>query len=150
MKKIPPLVSVSVGALILAVVIYLTAISSTKPQIIASGELRLKPGLEEYASANKTIFLVIYSQNPDQRMPLAIVREPINISSSGLIRKFSITPEKLQRMMSNDPIPKVFKIKARLDRDGMGGPDKPGDIVSVLENVEFGSEDVKILFETKI
>jgi hypothetical protein len=150
MKKIPFMVKLIGSILLVIIVTFAASNMSVKPQIIASGDLVLKSGLEDYASANKTMFLVIYSQDPAKPMPLAIVKEPVNVTSSGKIRKFSITPDKLQRMMSNDPIPKVFKLKARLDRDGLGGPDKPGDITAVLNNVEFGREDVQINFDTKI
>lgn len=150
MKKVPLILKIILPILVIGIIVLATMNMAEKPVILASGELHIKPGLEDYASANRTLFIVIYDNNEANKMPLGIIKEPIKITGPGYIRKFSITPDKVQRMMSNAPIPNVFKLKSRLDRDGMGGPDKAGDVVSITENVSFGSETVIINFDTKI
>lgn len=131
-------------------IIFSTMHHAEKPDIIFSGHLKLKEGLETYAAPNNTLFIVIYSLDNNKPMPLAVMREPIKITSSGHIRKFSVTPDKLKRMMNKDPLPLEFRVKARLDRDGMGGRDQQGDITAEIAKVIYGSRDVVVSFDKKI
>lgn len=150
MKKIPLIVSSVAAAAIIVILAVMAGNMSDKPDIIASGELYIDESLVEYAEPNRTLFIVLYDADPSARMPLGVMQEPIRVSGAGLIRKFSLTPEKLQRMMSNAPIPAKFRIKARLDRDGRGGVDQPGDVTAEVSDVAFGSDSVKIQFSKKI
>lgn len=150
MKKSSTLIILA-SLVVVCTVIAVTASSfSDKPEIVVAGELRIDDSISDYAIPNRTLFLVIYSQDPSKPMPLAIMKEPIRVSEGGFIRKFSISPDKLQRMMSHDPIPKTFRIKARLDRDGQGGPDAPGDVITNVTDIQYGSENVVIKFDQKI
>ena len=40
--------------------------------------------------------------------------------------------------------PQKITIKARLDLDGLGGADQPGDIIGILENVDWGATNLTI------
>ena len=150
MKKIPLWVKLLVTAFITGIVVLATAQLAEKPEIVLAGELKIESGLEDYASANKTLFIIIYSDDPAKPMPLGVMKEPVNVTEAGLIRRFSVTPSKIRTMMSKDPIPDTFRIKARLDRDGMGGKDQPGDITANVTGIKYGSENVVINFDTKI
>lgn len=149
-KKIPLAIKILASLSLIVVIIIATMQQAVKPEIIAAGELRLGDDLGEFAQGNHTLFIIIYSSDENNRMPLGIIKEPIRITESGLIRRFSITPDKVERMMSRDPIPSNFKLKGRIDRDGMGGPDQPGDIVAITKNINYGSEEVILTFDQKI
>lgn len=149
-RSIPLYIKVLAPLLLIGGIIFATMQQAIKPEIIAAGELRLAEGLGDFAEGNHTLFIVIYSLDENNKMPLGIIKEPVKVSSSGLIRRFSITPDKVQRMISRDPIPANFRLKGRIDRDGLGGPDKSGDIVAITPQVKYGSEMVILNFDQKI
>ena len=62
----------------------------------------------------------------------------------------AITKEKLQVMNPNRPVPKRMRLKARLDKDGMGGMDQPGDMTGEVYDVSFGKDNVEIVINKKI
>ena len=136
--------------LITAIVVLATVQLAEKPEIVLAGELKIESGLEDYASANKTLFIIIYSEDPAMPMPLGVMKEPVYVTEAGTIRRFSVTPSKVMQMMNKGPIPDTFRIKARLDRDGMGGKDQPGDITANVSGINYGDENVVINFDTKI
>ena len=150
MKKLPGWVIILGAMTITGIITLLTMKSAVKPEIIVAGELHIKEGLQIDALNNRTLFIVLYSEDPNKPMPLGVMREAVTVSQAGKIRRYSVTPSKVQAMMSKDPIPQVFRIKARLDRDGAGGRDQPGDIIGEVSGVTYGSEDITINFNKKI
>lgn len=155
------------AATLLAALLITTALhrllsgGSSPPQIIAAGHLHIPAALVDYASANTTLFIVIY--HPGTPMPLAVMQEALNIVPSlatrslGYQRYFAITPEKLSSMAPMQQLTALLEntstelqIKVRLDRDGAGGRDQPGDVVSSRITFKPYSEDLHIAVDQKV
>jgi hypothetical protein len=60
---------------------------------------------------------------------------------------FKLTKENLRVMAEASNPPQKVTIKARLDMDGLGGSDQPGDIVGILENVDWGARNLTIALD---
>jgi hypothetical protein len=75
-------------------------------------------------------------------MPYGAMRDTFN-SSDG-IYDFILTPERIQVMRPGAPIPRYFRIKARLDQDGLGGKDQSGDLTGGIARLAAGSADVRV------
>jgi hypothetical protein len=43
-----------------------------------------------------------------------------------------------------------MRVKVRFDKDGMGGADQPGDLVGIVEHVQFGADNVRLKIQQKI
>jgi hypothetical protein len=52
-------------------------------------------------------------------------------------------------MNPNAPLPEKIRIKARLDRDGIGGQDQNGDLTGELSDVAIGSKDIILQINKK-
>lgn len=112
--------------------------------VLASGSVELKKGLEAQAKGIKTLFVVIYNLESKRPMPYGAVRFQLKQDAKGVFHKFTLTTDNVQQMMPS-PVPKKMRIKARLDKDGSAGMDRPGDIVGEIKPVQAGSKDIKIV-----
>jgi hypothetical protein len=134
----------------LAAVIYfgiLAAIQTgEKSPKFVEGVMSLPKELESKTTGINTLFLVIYDLDSPRPMPYGAVKfrlaDPVK---AGEFFPFVVTKEKLQVMggMGAAP-PKRMRLKARLDRDGFGGGDQPGDITGEIPEVAFGSSGILI------
>lgn len=155
MRKIT-LVGVIV-VLVAAVVGVFTALQfGEKSPIYASGSVRLPSELAADAAGIETMYVVVY--NPDSPMPMPYgamrLRLPEPVMASGTqFFDFFITKERLQVMNENDqmrPPPARLRLKVRLDRDGVAGPDRPGDLTGNLPLIELGSTGIEITIDQVI
>ncbi|MCY4380455.1 MAG: hypothetical protein OXC40_02655 [Proteobacteria bacterium] len=139
------------ASITIGIALSLLLLTEKNRDLIVAGELYLPPELVEYAQNNQTLFIVIY-QNTHSRA-LAVMKEFITVKSTKKTRKegykrfFAVTLPKLEYMYlpgtTNEPHPEnvirellqaetktSLMIKIRLDRDGQGGPDRSGDVMS--------------------
>jgi len=123
-----------------------------KSPIIAEGTLELSAELNDYALNAETLFITIFDAESTSPMPYGAIKERITPGASGEFFKFLLTKEKMMMMGGgqNGQMPKNIRIKARLDNDGMGGQDQPGDIVGSVASVPFGATGVKIILDELI
>ena len=134
-----------IPAFIVILVVLVTGIAaqfSTSPKIIVSGTIRVSPEVAEKAQGINVFFVTVFDQNRPFP-PYGSMRELISIEPGGTEREFFVTPEKLQLMNEMTPMPMTLKVKVRLDRDGQGGQDRPGDITQTKENVQPGTEGLQ-------
>jgi hypothetical protein len=115
-----------------------------KSPIYLSGNISLAEELISKADGVDTLFITLFDANSPRPMPYAAMRERISGPIQGQFFNFMITPERIQVMNPSAQVPKSFRIKARLDRDGQGGMDQSGDLTGELDGVPLGAQDVAI------
>ncbi|MFW7380948.1 MAG: hypothetical protein ACOH5I_19185 [Oligoflexus sp.] len=139
---------IGVAILILMVIIGLvTAMNlGEKSPIYVSGKVVIPEKLMDRAERIENLFVIIYDLDSPMPMPYGAMRQrlgPIIANGQNEI-DFFVTVEKLQVMHEMAPKPRRMRVKVRLDLDGMGGRDEPGDITGELEEVNFGTSGVTI------
>ena len=137
-------------------------------KIYVNGTVEIAPPLLEKSKTARTIFIILRDAsagnipitvteadaiigNKPRRssMPWGAYRDNVDFASNSSYG-FTITKDNLQLMGQQSDPPSAFNIKVRLDRDGQGGADQPGDLVGTLQQVERGSSDVRIVLDREI
>lgn len=140
-----------IGAIVIGFAIALAMLQAGKmgqtSQAYARGRVILADELKDPARDLKTLFII--ASPLDMPMPLGALRKTVS-EPSGVIYEFVLTNESMRRMQENQPFPAEFKLKARLDRDGLAGPDQPGDLVGEVKPVKLGAEGVEIRIDRMI
>lgn len=149
MKKI-----VLVGGLVVVIAIvsgiYAALHYGETSTLYAEGNVSLATELQSEASGIRTVFVTIFDADSGMPMPYGAMRETLGTDPAGKFLEFTLTPERMQLMNPSAPLPKMLRIKARLDRDGLGGMDQPGDLVGEVTRVALGSTGVAIAIDRKI
>ena len=147
-KKKSPLIWIAPGAaLVLAAALYMAVVTGQKSPLYAAGSIELSSELEPAAKGMRTLYIVaLPPAESGMRMPLGAARFNVSGDATGRFLNFSLTPETMQMMpgASGGTMPAKFRRKARLDADGAGGMDQPGDLVGEVSQVASGSRDVVI------
>jgi hypothetical protein len=112
--------------------------------IIAEGKIILKPELDAQAQGLRTVYIILKDPASPMPMPYGAMATTIASDPSGTVMTFKLTKDNLRIMNASEDHPAKINIKARLDMDGMGGADQPGDITGLIENVAWGRRDVVI------
>lgn len=140
-----------IGVLLLVVVAGLAIFAAmnfgTSSPSYAQGVIRLAPAIEDKAEYAKTLFLVVFEDGVPMPYGAMKIRldEPM---TSQRAMDFRITKERLMLMNENRPAPHSLRIKARLDLDGVAGPDQPGDMTGEVSGVALGAKKVEIVVDT--
>lgn len=142
-KQTPRWVMPVISVLFLVAVVVIAAKFAEKPASYVSGTIKASPEIAEKAQGIKIMFVTVFDAD-QPGPPYGAMREPINIGLDGVERIFYVTREKLQVMNAARPLPNNIRVKVRFDRDGQGGPDRPGDIVGEIPNLPIGTEEVTI------
>lgn len=141
-----PLILIVTGAVgIVTLAISAAFMTGEKAPLYASGTVEITPELEASARGFKTLYLVALPSGGG-RMPLGAARFNVAEDAKGRFLEFTLTPQTMQMMpgAAGSGMPETFKVKARLDADGAGGMDQPGDLVGEIPEVRLGSKDLKI------
>lgn len=153
MKKLIPVLVIALLAIV-GYSLYQAQNVGEKSPIYLGGTIEVSPDLKENIDSQNTLFLVLYDQNSPMPMPYGAIKETIEPSQLKDGRyDFLITKEKLQVMSmgnENPKVPELFRLKVRVDRDGVGGRDQPGDISGQLTGLPYGKKDVAIKLDTLI
>ncbi len=140
------------GGAFLVLVLAISAAFMTGQQspLFASGSVSIAPELEASAKGIHTLYIVALPVDGG-RMPLGAARFNINNDAKGKLLDFVLTPETMQLMPgANGRMPERFAIKARLDTDGAGGTDQPGDLTGIADAVDIGSREVRITISSAV
>ncbi|NRA66364.1 MAG: hypothetical protein HRU19_17895 [Pseudobacteriovorax sp.] len=113
-------------------------------QPYVSGKVTIDASLDDKAQFSKTLFLIVFGDQIPMPYGAMKIRLKEPLSSDNPV-EFRLTKERLQLMNESRPLPRILRVKARLDRDGIAGPDQPGDIVGFLDDVPVGAYDQEIL-----
>lgn len=137
------------------------ATPAASPTKYASIQVSVKKDDEGKATGIRTLYVTVFESTeptiaggktarPQGRpMPLGAVKIDLKKDAKGEFYTGEINSENLQRMNPNAPVPGFLKIKARLDKDGQAGPDQPGDLTGVVEQIKLGDK-VAILIDKTI
>lgn len=139
-----------------------------KTKIYVNGTVELAPPLREKGKAARTVFIILRDAadstppitvieadaivgNKPRRpsMPWGAYRDKVDFTRNASYG-FTITKDNLQLMAQQNDPPASFNIKVRLDRDGQGGVDQPGDLVGTRQQVARGSKDVRIVIDREV
>jgi len=147
MKKLGLIGVVAIGAVIVIAAITAGQMGETS-HAFARGKIVLSDQLSGAAAGTRTLFII--ASGPDRPMPLGAFKKTLGSDAKGAFYDFVLTKDNMQRMMGDEAWPETFKLKARLDKDGMAGPDQPGDLVGEVFPVSVGAEGIEIRIERLI
>ncbi|MEY4630975.1 MAG: hypothetical protein RIQ81_1095 [Pseudomonadota bacterium] len=134
------------GVIVVALAIFTAVQTGQKSPLYASGTVEITPELVSAAKGMRTLYLVaLPPAESGMRMPFGAARFNVNEDASGKFLNFTLTPEIMQLMPgAGGVMPDEFRLKARLDADGAGGADQPGDLVGEVSTVKLGTEGILI------
>ena len=119
-----------------------------------SGTIAISPDLEDFSTGISTLFITLFDASSASPMPWGAQRVALNKDKkSGKFYEFILTEDNLRRMGAaggSDTPPSRFRIKARLDLNGQGGMDQPGDMTGEVRDVAYGSQDIHVLIHKRI
>lgn len=142
-SKIPFLLVGAVAVILLA--ISAAFMTGQRSPLYASGSISIAPDLEASARGFRTLYIVALPAG-GARMPLGAARFSVSADAQGKFQDFVLTPETMTMMpgAAASGMPEAFTIKARLDSDGAGGMDQPGDLTGETTDVRLGSKDIHV------
>jgi len=135
---------------VLGIAMYAALQFGEKSPLIAAGSVELAPDLNEQAKGISTLFLIVRDADSPAPMPIGAARKTISTGAEGVFYDFVLTKEFLQLMIPEANLPAKLTIKARLDADGAGGMDTPGDLVGEVTGVSLGSSGVRIRIDRAV
>lgn len=112
--------------------------------VVAQGKVVLPESMTQQAQGMRTLFIIVRDAESPMPMPWGALVTTLNADPSGVVYEFKLTKDNLRIMNMNADAPKKLILKARLDLDGLGGADMPGDIVGSVSDVNFGAKDIVI------
>jgi hypothetical protein len=115
--------------------------------VIAEGKVLLKPEFDAQAQGMRTVYIIVRDPASPMPMPYGAMATTLTSDATGNVMNFKLTKENLRVMAEASNHPQKVTIKARLDMDGLGGSDQPGDIVGILENVDWGARNLTIALD---
>jgi hypothetical protein len=121
-----------------------------KSPLIAAGTVTLAPELTDKAKDISTLYLIVRDATSQSPMPIGAARKRISTGAKGTFYEFVLTREFLQLMVPESALPPNLSIKARLDVDGEGGVDTPGDLVGEIKGIALGASGVQIVIDRAI
>lgn len=139
------------GAVILGGLIYV-ALSQFGQQsmIFASGKVELNPNLIESAQGIRTLFITLFDDSQAVVMPWGAIKYQLSDNPKEHVLDFVLTKDNVQVMRPEQKVPEKLRIKARLDRNGLGGKDSAGDLVGEQSDIGMGDQNVHITIDRKI
>ena len=145
MKNLPRWSIILILLLTTGLIILSVARFANKSTVLARGVLRIEGALVPKAKGIRTVFIVVYDEESPMPMPWAAIKETLSKDAEGDFLKFILTKDNMQQMNPNShKLPQKIRIKARLDRDGQGGVDQPGDLTGSISGVSTGAEGLVI------
>ncbi len=148
MKRIT-LIGILIVGLVAVIAITLAFDMGEKSPIYVAGAVELPAEFRGEAEGIQTMFVTVFDEDSPMPMPYGAMKEHLPSDLSQPIA-FSLTKEKMQIMRPDSALPKYMRVKVRFDKDGMGGPDQPGDLVGIIEHVTFGTSGVIVKIQQKI
>jgi hypothetical protein len=148
MKKIGLAIFLSIAGII-ALSIYSAGEMGDTSVAFARGKVTVSDDLLASAQGAKTLFIIV-KDSSQPRPPFGAIKVPLNGTVNKNVYDFLLTYDNLTRMIPTKEWPAVYDIKVRLDFDGMGGMDQPGDLVGSVQKQARGANDLIINIDRKI
>jgi hypothetical protein len=118
--------------------------------VIAEGKILLKPEMEAQAQGMRTVYIIVKDPSSPMPMPYGAMATTISEDPKGTVMTFKLTRDNLRVMNTSAEHPQKIIVKARLDMDGMGGADTPGDIVGTTEAIDWGAKGITLTLDQLI
>lgn len=113
---------------------------------LASGTISLDSKLEEKAKGIRTLFVTIFNAESSQPVPYGSQKIDLKKDAKGQFAEFNLTTGNIARMQASAGKTLMkMRIKARLDKDGSAGVDQPGDLIGVIDNIDVGAKNLKLM-----
>lgn len=148
MKRIT-LIGILIVGLVAVIAISVALNTGEKSPIYVAGTVELPSEFRADAEGISTMFVTVFDEESPMPMPYGAMKEHLPSDLSQPI-DFALTKEKMQVMNPDARMPRYMRVKVRFDKDGLGGADQPGDLVGVVEHVQFGSSGVVLKIQQKI
>lgn len=148
MKRIT-LIGIILLALVAIIAISVAISTGEKSPIYVAGTVELPSEMRAEAEGIQTMFVTVFDEESPMPMPYGAMKERLPADLTQPI-EFSLTKEKMQIMNPDSRMPRYMRVKVRFDKDGMGGADQPGDLVGIVEHVQFGADNVRLKIQQKI
>jgi len=120
-----------------------------KEAMYFSGKVTLDPKLETDARDIRTLYLSLFDDAVESRRPYGAMRIQLTSTPKGRVASFTANRDTVQVMFPGSGSPSMFRIRARLDRDGLAGPARPGDLIGEISNIKSGSRNIEINIDSK-
>lgn len=142
---------IGLGIVVAAIVVAIVAAMDMgeKSPVYVSGEIYLPESLRADAAGVETLFVIVYDEASPMPMPFGAQKEKVPVDLSKPI-PFLVTKEALRTMNPDAPPPQTMRVKVRIDKDGVAGPDQPGDLAGEVTGVAFGTQNQKIEILKKV
>jgi len=147
MKKVGLFIVLGLGVII-AVAIFSAGEMGEKSLAFAKGTVVLDDALMSETKNIKALFLIVRDANQPMP-PFGAIKITLDQPIKKNVYDFILTYDNLNRMVETKAWPEIFHIKARLDQDGFGGMDQPGDLTGMTENLTRGAEGVEVKINSK-
>jgi hypothetical protein len=115
-----------------------------KEAMYFSGKVTLDPSLEPNAQDIRTLYLSLFDDAVESRRPYGAMRIQLIKKPKGKVASFTANRDTVQVMFPGSKPPEVFRVRARLDRDGIAGPASPGDLLGEIKSVALGSRNIEV------
>ena len=135
--------------LILVITIAMAGKMGKTSPAFARGEVILDESLVEKAQNAQALFLTVFDQNQPMP-PYGALRKTLDRPIETGLYSFILTYDRIQRMREDLAWPETFRIKARLDMDGIAGPDQPGDLTGELSGLARGVEGLRLIIDNEV
>ena len=119
---------------------------SLQPFVYARVVVKMDPSLFSHTDNKHQLFLVVFDKESKLPMPYGAFRTVVSNANKDSIGEYILTEHSLQVMNPSAPRPKLMRIKARLEEEGLGGADKDGDMTGYVDLVKIGSK-VEVLID---
>ncbi len=120
-----------------------------KEAMFFSGKVTLDPSLENDARDIRTLYISLFDDEVESRRPYGAMRIQLISSPKGRVAGFTANRDTVSVMFPGSKSPRTFRVRARLDRDGLGGVAQPGDLVGEVSNISLGSRNIEIKISEK-
>lgn len=147
MKRIT-LIGILIVGLVAVIAISVALNTGTQSPIYVAGDLEVPAEFRNDAEGIQTMFVTVFDEDSPMPMPYGAMKEHLGADISHI--SFALTKEKMQIMRPDAALPKYMRVKVRLDKDGYGGADQPGDLTGVVEHVPFGTHGVHVKIQQKV
>ncbi len=138
-----------IGVVIIVIAGFFAALNmGEKSPVFVSGTITIADELKADATGIETLFVIIYDAKSKMPMPFGAMKEKMPLDLSQPI-PFLVTKEALRVMNPDAPPPQSLRIKVRIDKDGVAGPDQPGDLSGGAEQIPFGERNLQLRIDKK-
>ncbi len=120
-----------------------------KSPLFVEGEIIVPEALRNDATGVNTLFIIVYDEASPMPMPFGAQKEKVPADFTRPI-PFFVTKEALRMMNPDAPSPQSMRVKVRLDKDGVAGPDQPGDLTGEVTGVAFGTKGLTLEIKKKV